>query len=395
MYKKFLLIVLFVFNINGVDNSLLAVVIMVKNEVTVIVDTLQPYVDGGVKYFLVFDTGSTDGTQDVTREFFKKHGITNGYVAESSFIDFASSRNQALDLTEEIFPEVTFMIMPDAEWYIRNVTGLLQFCVEHAFDHNSCYSIAIRSSTLEFYTARLIRTGRGVRFVGCVHEYVSGLAGENVPHTVYFDWRVTSKGYEKSAERWKRDRELLLKSHEEDPNNIRTVFYLAQVYECLGDYENAYKYYKKRADMQGWDEENFMTQFRLGNVAQRLPSDNFSGICSLALKHYLEAYAMRPQRAEPLIKIARYYLNKNQMHLAYLFAARAVQIPYPEKDILFVEKWMYDFERYDILGISAWYVGEYEIGEWAVEKALEVTPDAPHLQRNMKLYKERRGLSYN
>ena len=115
-------------------------------------------------------------------------------------------------------------------------------------------------------------------------------------------------------------------------------------------------------------------------------------ICPESIQHFIAAYDTRPQRAESLIKMAQYYLSKHKMHLAFLFANQACRISYPKNDRLFVEKYMYDFTRYDILGIAAWYTGDYEIGEWAVKKALEIQPDAPHLHFNLKLYEHKKAL---
>ena len=56
-------------------DPVLVVVLMVKNEAKVIEDTLQPYIDGGIKHFFIFDTGSTDNTVEVTQECFKKNNI--------------------------------------------------------------------------------------------------------------------------------------------------------------------------------------------------------------------------------------------------------------------------------------------------------------------------------
>ena len=56
-----------------------------------------------------------------------------------------------------------------------------------------------------------------------------------------------------------------------------------------------------------------------------------------ALRAFLKAYSLRPQRAEPLVRIAYYYLMHKQPHLAYLFSKRACEQPYPN-DLLFVEK---------------------------------------------------------
>ena len=402
MKKILLFLSILVFEAQA-DNPLLVVVIMVKDEAPVMVKTLQPFVDGGVKNFLIFDTGSTDGTQDIAREYFKKEGLTHAHVLEEPFIDFATSYSHALDNAERLFPEATFMLLPDAEWYMQNVEGLLEFCEKEKNSTHPCYYVQMQSfsadgsKVLSYVVDRLIRTGTNVRFVGVVYEVLKTVPTVTVPATTYFEWRACTTGRQKSAERWKRDKNLLLKKLEQDPYDSRTLFYLAQVYGGLGDWENAYASYKKRAAVGGWDEENFITLLRLGDTAQNLPSlqeqsltHGAPNVCPTAIRHYLEAYALRPTRAESLVRIAEYYLETKQMSLAFLFAAQAARIPYPERDILFVEKEKYTFARYNVLGIAAWYVQEYELGEWAVRKALEAMPDTSHLHYNLKLYLDRK-----
>jgi len=319
-----------------------------------------------------------------------QHDIANAHVVEEPFIDFATSRNHALDAAQTIFPQATFMLMPDAEWYMHGSEGLLKFCHEHVCDGCDSYLLSIRHVALDFYVPRLIRCRKDVCFVGVVHEILNKLTTVTLPFDVYFEWRPSQKGCDKSAQRWKRDLGLLLKNYEQEPTSTRTLFYLAQTYDCLGDLENAYEFYSKRAALVGWDEEDFITVLRLGNVACALDAKKGdTSIVPQGIKLYLKAFALRPCRAEPLIKIAQYYLNQGQMQLAFLFARRATEIPYPVHDILFVEKYMYDFTRYDILGRCAWYVGEYAIGMWAMHKALEVQPESEYLQRNLKFYTDR------
>lgn len=372
-------------------DPLIVVVLMVKNEAQVIQATLQPFIDGGVKDFVVYDTGSTDGTQDIVANFFRQHDILSAHIVEEPFVDFATSRNGALDAAQSLFPEATFMMMPDAEWYMHNVEGLLQYCQEHKNDSYAFHWVPIRNDLCAFHTCRLIRCQRGIRFIGSVHEGLNQFTTATLPRDIYFEWRPRQEGIEKSAKRWLRDRDLLLKSYEQNPYDTHTLFYLGQTYDCLGDWENAYIFYKKRSEIRGWGEEDFITKFRLGNVALELASKDDASLCPLAIKHYLEAFACRPHRAEPLVKIAEYYLNRNEMHLSFLFAAHAAKIPYPSQDIGFVEKYMYDYVRYDILGRCAWYVGEYEIGEWAVRQALKAWPQAEHLLRNLKFYTDRKA----
>src|SRR5436190_22697761 len=122
--KFFLFFLLFYINIflskSLIYDPILVAVIMVKNEEHVIRETLQPFIDGGIDSFFVFDTGSTDKTIETTQTFFKQNNITNGYIEQEKFIDFATSRNRALELAHQKFPHAAFMIMFDAEWYIND-----------------------------------------------------------------------------------------------------------------------------------------------------------------------------------------------------------------------------------------------------------------------------------
>jgi len=97
---------------------------------------------------------------------------------------------------------------------------------------------------------------------------------------------------------------------------------------------------------------------------------------------------MIPHRAEPLFRIACHYIRNNEHATAYLFAIRAAQLPFPERDGLFVEKKIYDYLRYDILGQCAIYAGEAIIGKAAVLKAMETAPHDPCLHHNLAIYNQ-------
>ncbi len=75
---------------------------------------------------------------------------------------------------------------------------------------------------------------------------------------------------------------------------------------------------------------------------------------------------------------------------AYIFAKRACEIAYPRNDTLFVEKEAYEYNRWDILGQCAWYVGEFEVGEEAIREALKMHEDYPHLLNNLSFYLNKR-----
>ncbi len=242
----------------------------------------------------------------------------------------------------------------------------------------------IVSGKLDFYTPRLIRCKKGVRFVGVVHEVLNEVSVNKVPSSVFFEHKAGKSGKQKTMKRWERDRDLLLKEYKKNPRGPRILFYLAQTYHCLGDLEKARQFYTLRIALCGWDEEDYMAYYRLAQVVAK------SGDWYNALHYYLQAYQMRPHRIEPLIKIAQHYLNENKMDLCFLFAKYAAGLSYPKDDVLFIERDVYNYHCFDILGRCAWYVGKFDIGEQAIRKALEIHPEMIHLHRNLSYYINRK-----
>ncbi len=126
-------------------NPLLVAVLMVKNEELVMESTLQPLVDAGITDFLIYDTGSTDQTIQVTQNFFIQNNITNFVIKQGDWVDFSTCRNRALELAEEYFPDATFMLMLDAEWILHNGEQLLQFCESEKCETKKLYFIKLNS----------------------------------------------------------------------------------------------------------------------------------------------------------------------------------------------------------------------------------------------------------
>lgn len=374
----------------------LVVVLMVKNEEHVIVPTLKPYVEGHIKHLLVFDTGSTDRTIENTQTFFKENNLEHAYVVQEPFIPsqdcpdfpFDIFRNKALEIAEEKFPHASFILMPDAEWYIKNIPALLDFCTQKAHSNCDLYLLRAQYSLTHFYTPRLIRSRANIRFGGDIHEAPISMSEDKVPQSIYFELNNSLQGIEKSRKRWDRDKIKLLKRYEKNPQDPRTLFYLAQTCECLNDFENAQKYYALRINTIGWDEENYMAMYRLALVTEKLAEKEALADYTLALSYYDKAYSMRPQRAEPLIRAGQIYWKMHQFTSAFVFAKRAIELPYPKTESLILEDYSYDFERYELMSKAAWYVKEYKLGEEATRKVLEKTPFEPQFYRNLALYLE-------
>jgi len=381
------ILVFFSFCSHSVDNPLLIIVLMVKNEAPVIASTLESYIGNRDVGYFIFDTGSTDDTIERVEIFFRDHSIEQYALAREPFVDFATSRNRGLRLAEQRFPYARFLLMPDAEWHLSGLDRLVEFCRQEKYSYHPAYLVDIHACGIDFTTPRLIRTHRDVRFEGVVHEIIA-TTGVKAPQEVRFDMIGTEYGGEKTRKRWVRDAELLLKHFQENPNDSRTAFYLAQTYHCLDDLENAQKYYEIRSTLAGWGEENFMTWYRLGQVLEsRAEHEENEAFWYYAQNCYLKAYSIRPERAESLVKLAEHYI-KDDAPLAYLFAKHAVEIPYPDKDILFLEKERYRYTVHDLLGIASWYMRNYDLGKESVKKAIQARGKLPHLVRNLSLYEE-------
>src|SRR5260221_692237 len=330
------------FSFKDEHEFLLTVVIMVKDEVDVIVPTLKPFVDAGISSFLVYDTGSTDGTQKVVREYFDNHGIEHAYIIEEPFVDFGTSRNRALELAEHIFVNNSFMVMLDAEWYTYNVSELINYCKIHKNYiapgcSGSCYCIRLLTITddINNYIPRLIRRGCNVRYRGVVHESISDIPSGFVPDSVYFEYRPQQCGKDKSHARCFRDYALLKKNLEQDPTNMRTLFYLGQTCQFMDDWEQAIFYYQKRLDVGEISEEKYLAAYRIGCAMEHMIADSYNNgsVCKYteqdAVHYFLRAYSLLPLRAESLFRITCHYIRHGQHAIAYLFAIRAVQVPYP------------------------------------------------------------------
>lgn len=366
---------------------------MVKNEAETIAATLRPLLQANIKHFFIFDTGSTDETLSITHKVLQDK-LVNYHIVQESFIDFATSRNRALTLAENFFPLIPFILMPDAEWHLYGGEELLRFCEKQLHSATPLFLIRLlMNNTLALYSARLFRTTAKIRFTGVVHEVPSIIAQVKIPDIIFFEFKPSQQSAEKSKVRWKRDLELLSKEYYAtinlpDKPTPRTVFYLAQTYECLGDFNKAYEYYSIRVAMQGFAEEQFIAAFRLGRIAEYFSKHDKSFSWEQAQQHYHHAFALRPQRIEPLIYIANHYWPEN-IPLCYLYANYACNTTYPDNDLLFVEKFLYDYTRYEILSRCAWHMGKFQQGLDATKRALSIHPDMPHLINNLTLYRNK------
>lgn len=358
-----------------------ALSMIVKNESHIILECLNSiykYID----YWVIVDTGSTDGTQDIIKNFFAEKNIP-GELHQSTWVNFGHNRSEALALCDG---KADYMWMIDADDYVEG-----DFKYPDNMDADG-YAIRMGRPEFSWWRTQIYKTGQGWRYEGVLHEYaVCGSKPQAMIGKIEGKYYVVARTVGgrnvgvSAIEKYSKDAITLEEALKNDPNNTRYQFYLGQSYFDSQQWEKAIEAYGKRAQMGGWVEEIFYSLLRVG-VAKAMLNRPWEEI----QQAFLDCYNVRPNRAEPLYHIARIYRLNNKLGLAYLFAKMASQIPYPKEDILFVVDEIYTFGSLDELGSVAFYAGYPEEGYNACKKLLTENRVPPeHLERvknNMKHY---------
>ena len=353
-------------------SDLICFVMMVKNEARGIEKTLLSVKDH-VDKIVILDTGSTDDTVDIVHRVFAENAI-DGKIVVEKFVDYSTTRNRALALADEC--GYIFTLMFSGDEYLENGAELRAF-LETKRDSKSPFDEAFHTNVslgCIYPSTRITRCQSGWKYSGVTHEYISKpnhpLPVHMTPGLIVHEWHQQTD--EENNRKWRRDEKLLLRELKKHPDDVRTVFYLAQTYRCLGDFVRAKRYYSKRVEMGGYVEEIYDSLFNIADITG-LDED------------YLKVYAHSPHRAEPLVKLAERWVDTPQV--SYLYASHACELPLlqPGK-YLFMDEEAYSFRRWELLGRSAWYVGQYYKGVHALNQALKARPGMPHLLENLEWY---------
>lgn len=316
---------------------------IVRDEAHVVAETLDsvaPHID----YWVIVDTGSADGTQELIREHMAGLGIP-GELHERPWRDFGQNRTEALELCRG---KSDYAWVVDADDLVSgdlDLTGLV------ADSYLLRYGPGFR-----YWRKQLFRDGLRWRYEGVVHEYPAcdDVVSEARLEGEYWIESRRLGARSQDPDKYERDARLLLAALARDPYDARSAFYLAQSLWDAGDIEGALEWYSRRAEMAGWDEERFYALHRRGECLERLDEP-----WPRARDAYLEAYEARPTRAEPLTAIARHHRLNDEWAQGHLFASRASELPDPAGESLFVDTDVYRWRARDERSICAHYLGRH------------------------------------
>ena len=365
-------------------NNTICLNMIVKNESKIIKRCLESVYDI-IDTWCIIDTGSTDGTQEIIKEFLKdKPGILH----EKKWVNFGHNRDEALKLGSSWGD---WLITTDADMVLVN-TGFTKDQLSLDID---VYDLMQDNNGTCYNNMRILNTKKVWNCLGVTHEYYDCEGGVNSRvflNTLHFN--DISDGGSKDN-KFTRDIALLTQGLIDNPENCRYMFYLAQSYRDTNDWENAIKWYQARWDFGGWEEEQWFALYMVGYcmLKRKDPEkDSFDNIAAVMFK----AWNARPWRSEPIWSLAIEARMQEKWHNAYQYSKIAATTSWPKHDVLFINKAAYGLSALDEFGISSYYVGEFKESEQALLKLLN-TPglpenEVPRLQKNLWYARKNLGL---
>jgi glycosyltransferase involved in cell wall biosynthesis len=317
---------------------------IVKNEASVIrrcIDSVRPIVD----HWVIVDTGSTDGTQDIIRGHL--HDLP-GELYERPWRDFAHNRSEALELARGK-SDYTLIIDADDTLEITPNTILPALSADS-------YMVDIANAGIVYQRLQLVRSALPWRYEGVLHEF---LACDGVGPSRQLSgirMRCSHDGARrKDPQTFRRDAAVLETALQTESNpflRARYRFYLAQSYRDCGERVTALEHYLARAELGFWQEEVFVSLYCAARMMEQLGHPEEDVIAA-----YLRAAQARPTRAEALHGASRFCRQRKRYEEGYRIAKRGLEIPMPSSNALFVEPWIYETGLLDEFSVNAYWSG--------------------------------------
>jgi glycosyltransferase involved in cell wall biosynthesis len=342
---------------------------IVKNESLILAECLDS-VRSWISSYVICDTGSTDGTPELIRNFGERHGIP-GEVHSIKFEDFSQARNQALEKARASQLDFDTLLLLDAD--MRLVPD--EVTPDQLDPSVDGYLLEQKSFDLGYWNLRLLRRSAVAEYLGSTHE---ALHVEGNCQRLERAWMRDLANGSNRIHKLRRDLELLSRDLVENPDDARSTFYLAQTLRDSGDLQKALHYYQVRSQMGGWEQESWYAAYMAGRCLLEL--DRFAE----ASQRLLEAYARRPQRLEPLYYLAKAHRIRNQYELAWLYCQAGLDKPHPDADeLLFIESSIYQWGFCEEASIIGFYTRDPQAKSLGQRKCQQLTTST-HVPENIQ-----------
>jgi hypothetical protein len=369
----------------------LALNFICKDESPVIENMLESAKDI-VDLIVVNDTGSTDGTQQIIKNFGEKYGIPT-YVFERPFDDFENSRNHAMQKLRDVVAELNWNAdQVHGFWFDCDETLVIDSKFNKSQFTKDLYMINTYIGQMKYTRNTFFKVSKPFRWYGPVHEFIvcddqnitSGLA-ENI----HVDVKMTGNSWlgdiaEKYASHSYK-LEAYINKNRQDP---RWIFYTAQSWHDAASIKDnkeeneerlrrSLKYYRERVSRtDGYAEEIYYAQYRIGTIMRIIEEP-----WHLTHMELLKAYQIDPLRGESIKVIIDHYLQMGDWNMAYLYSKFAKTTfhgknPYPTR-LLFVDEATYVWKFAEAHAAAAFYTGRMDEAKQTYQEIVNLTKTHP------------------
>ena len=352
---------------------------IVKNEAHVIREALTSvlkYID----YYVISDTGSTDRTKEVIKEFFDSHNI-NGEIYDTPWKNFGYNRSEVLSFAQK---KAEYLWMFDADDIIE---GNLVFPENMDLDG---YLVTF-DRLMTYQRVQIFRGDVPWMYEGVLHEYPKCLKETAKIGSINGDYYIVSRRLgdrNKDPQKYQKDAQVFEEELKKDPKNSRNMFYCAQSYLDHQNFEKAEYWYTKRIEEGGWEEEMYVSLLRVAYCKQRLTRP-----IPHILDTFFKASMILPQRVEAYFELSRIFRLSGLYREAYEYAKIGSVMKY-NPHCLFGIKILNDFGIKDELALSAFHLGYYKEALQLNNELIQLNcPDMkehmPRLRKNNELFQRK------
>jgi len=286
---------------------------IVKNEAHIIEDTLA-HLWNYIKfdYWVISDTGSTDKTREIIKDFFKKKGV-KGELLENEWRDFAYNRTKAF---EGAYGKADYAFVWDAD---DEISGNFKMPTDLTAD---AYKFVFGNAEgMRYSRGQLFSMKKRWCYKGVLHEYADCLepCGPMVDVTGDYFFISGRRGdRSKDPNKYLKDALVLEKAaekalEEKDPLYNRYIFYCAQSYNSCNMKEKAIEFYKKALNLQLWIQEKYVCCLEIYDKYDEL------GKGEEGLYYLIESYKYDSTRVECFYRLIKHYCIAGMPEIAYAY----------------------------------------------------------------------------
>ena len=371
---------LFNIDYNMNNKSSICLNMIVKNEKHIIketLDNLTKYIN--FSYWVISDTGSTDGTQEFIKEYFMEKNIP-GELFQDKWQDFAYNRNRAI---EHAFNKSDYLFFFDADDLIHGdfklPNTLNKDAYQFKFGENFSYDRICLINNRE-------KIGK---YVGVLHELFNiskpYCSIEKIEGNYFFESRHLGDR-SKNPEKYKKDGETLELAFNNENIDLglkyRYAYYCGQSYQDAGIPEKSIEWYKKFLDLPADNQYKYCACINLGHNYKNINNNEES------LYYYGLSYKYDNTRIEGITFLMDYYYCKD---LHYIVNAlwnkfKDYKVLNPD-DKIFLNSSRYEsFEWYNI--VSGYYSDDYEGAYSSCKRSVINNYNIPNVLQNLIFYKQ-------